>query len=118
MAEIPFHEGAEARYGEAHDARERLLASLEELRRRADTFLAVAESTATVFAVLARPTSAPGLSVDSHRRPPDYPDSPAVTGSAAGGPSHHRVSPPAKGHGTWPYPDDTRRGVIEVRTSR
>jgi len=110
MAEIPFHEGAEARYGEAHDARERLLASLEELRRRADTFLAVAESTATVFAVLARPTSAPGLSVDS--------DSPAVTGSAAGGPSHHRVSPPAKGHGTWPYPDDTRRGVIEVRTSR
>jgi hypothetical protein len=99
MADIPFHECAVTRYDEGQDARERLLASLDELRSRADTFLAVAESTATVFAVLARSTTAPGPPVDPVAGP------------------RHRPAPSTPGSGPAPYPDDARRGVIQVRTS-
>jgi hypothetical protein len=117
MADIPFHECAVARFDEGQDARERLLASLEELRSRADTFLAVAESTATVFAVLARATAAHAPPVDPIRRPVDDRDSPVTPGPTPGGRSHHRPAPSTPGSATSPYPDDAGRGVIQVRTS-
>jgi hypothetical protein len=53
MAREPFHESALARYDEAQEAREKLLASLDELRQKADNFLAVAASTTTMLAALA-----------------------------------------------------------------
>jgi hypothetical protein len=65
MAREPFHESALARYDEAQEASRKLLASLDELRQKADNFLAVAASTTTMLAALAssspvRPPSPPG----------------------------------------------------------
>jgi hypothetical protein len=61
MAREPFHESALARYDEAQEASRRLLASLDELRQKADNFLAVAASTTTMLAALAsaRPLQPP-----------------------------------------------------------
>jgi hypothetical protein len=53
MAREPFHESALARYDAAQEASQKLLASLDELRQKADNFLAVAASTTTMLAALA-----------------------------------------------------------------
>ena len=53
MAREPFHESALARYDEAQEASQKLLASLDELRQKADNFLTVAASTSTMLAALA-----------------------------------------------------------------
>jgi hypothetical protein len=76
MAREPFHESALARYDEAQEASRKLLASLDELRQKADNFLAVAASTTTMLAALAssgplRPPSPLGTD-------PTVPGSPVV----------------------------------------
>lgn len=76
MAREPFHESALARYDAAQEASQKLLASLDELRQKADNFLAVAASTTTMLAALASagPLRPPSPAVTD----PTVPRGPAV----------------------------------------
>ena len=113
MAHVPFHDCALARYEEAGQARESLLVSMAELRIRADKFVAVVESTATVFAALA-----------SHPQPVVEPAAPfrhpSVTGrsptTALVPEATAAAKPPALRsgrRGTLPYPDALRPGTLD-----
>jgi hypothetical protein len=124
MVRVPLHESALARYDEAQEASERLLTSLEELRRRADNFLAVAASTTTMLATLTR--------ADPYRVPSgDDVNAPATQAPVSDGPPRQQtptrpsgtaerrcpgsaLRPPAPypdtaRHARAPYPDTTRR---------
>jgi hypothetical protein len=108
MTRVPFHETALARYDEAQEASERLLASLDELRRRADNFLTVAASTTTMLATLARTDRYVVPSGDhkssSEPRPP-APDSPTAGQTRPHG-SGAVVPPcPTVRRAKAPYPD-------------
>ncbi len=69
MARGPFLDDALTRYAEVQDANQRLLVSLEELRSRADKFLAVAASTATVFAAFANGSHPDRSQMDRYQGP-------------------------------------------------
>jgi len=69
MARGPFFEDALTRYEEVQEANRRLLVSLDELRSRADNFLTVAASTATVFAAFANRSHADLTPMDRYHGP-------------------------------------------------
>ncbi len=69
MARGPFFDDALTRYEEVQEANERLLVSLDELRNRADKFLAVAASTATVFAAFANGSHPERSQMDRYQGP-------------------------------------------------
>jgi hypothetical protein len=113
---VPFHECALARYEEASDARESLLASLEELRSRADRFVAVVESTATVFAVLAKsPPRSQGGS-QRFRRLSEMTGPDAEGRSLSERPAVNRSALPGQGNGAAPYPDAVRPGTVHLES--
>ncbi|HXQ75375.1 MAG TPA: hypothetical protein VN791_02680 [Acidimicrobiales bacterium] len=110
---MPLHESALARYDEAQEARERLLASLEELRRRADNFLTVAASTTTMLATLARADPYLGPSPDdvsatATAAPVSDPTPPGRTPPTATG-TVDRTCPATAPRPGAPYPDGARR---------
>ena len=116
MADVPFRMSALARYEEAEEARESLLACLEELRRRSDNFLAVAASTAAMVAVLARSSPAKRWHAGAGPAPGD--------GGPTGGRALALPGPtaPAKALGTAggsaiSYPDAEVGGVVRARTT-
>jgi hypothetical protein len=69
MARGPFFDDALIRYEEVQEANERLIVSLDELRNRADKFLAVAASTATVFAAFANGSHPERSQMDRYQGP-------------------------------------------------
>jgi hypothetical protein len=104
-----------ARYDEAEEARENLLAGMDELRRRADNFLAVAASTAALFAVLARSTP----TNRRHAGGAPAPDSRGPSrgrASALSGPGTARALGDAH-LALAPYPDAGVGGVIRPRNT-
>jgi hypothetical protein len=123
MAELPFHECARVREDEASEARESLLVSLDELRAKADRFVAIVESTATVFAALARSAQGPQSKIETYRPLPesnravsearDPLVSPTITRLARGANVGERH--PIGSNGTSPprYPDNARLGPVE-----
>src|ERR1700688_305000 len=73
MARGPFLDDALTRYEEVQEANQRLLVSLDELRSRADKFLAVAASTATVFAAFANGSHPDRSQMDRYQGPVEDP---------------------------------------------
>jgi hypothetical protein len=112
MAHVPLHERALARHEEANEARESLLTSLDELRTRADRFVAVVESTATVFAALAKSPSILEGSVQKLRRLPEISSPDAEARGPSERPAVNPSALPIKGMGASLYPDALRPGTV------
>jgi hypothetical protein len=111
MADVPFRECALARHEEASDARESLLTSLEELRTRADKFVAVVESTATVFTALAQSPARREEAVQRLRRLPDVSSDDAEERGLSEERGGKRPAFSANGNGASLYPDAEGAGT-------
>jgi len=116
MARASFYESALTRHDEAEEASKNLLASLDELRRRADNFLAVAGSTAAIFGALARASSTGPTVADSDVGPSA--GNGTLTGPEQRAPSRPELDPTAPDsarNGATASPDAAPRDVVVSR---
>jgi hypothetical protein len=113
MAVVPFHERAVAHwYDEVGRARHELLASLDDLRDRADSYLTVSALATTLFAVLAPDHRANGSiprAVVDH--PPETPPPGEPCAAALDTKAVPLVALAPAGNGSGSYPDEQRSGA-------
>jgi hypothetical protein len=113
MAVVPFHEQAMAHWsGEVDQARQGLLASLEEVRSRTDQFITVSALATTLFAVLTNGASPNGSNVNGSLDPVPDTGSPSETPSRTPPALRGDVSVRAKGRCRTPYPDAEGEGIV------
>jgi hypothetical protein len=108
MGVMPFHEQAMAHWNdEVERSRIELLASLDELRYRADKFLTVSAMATTLLTALSHPSRSEAAT-PANSRVPDNGTRPETSGSVIETPV--RLS--RNGHA--PYPDADRDGVVTL----
>lgn len=124
MAQVPFHECAFSRHEEAGEAREKLFESLDELRAKADRFVTVVESTAALFAALARSPERPHSKIEAYRghlepdgsmsEAPELKVSPACRPLALGANGSGGLPLGTSRNGAARYPDATPLGTVRL----
>jgi len=121
MAVVPFHEQAMAHWNdEVERANSELMASLEDLRHKADRFITVSALATTMFAIFT-PGGHPN---GSDRGPRVVPVSDDVLAPATPSPTSEGakvsnvVSLGPTGDSSAPYPDSDQRGIVRLRVSR